>query len=329
MAAENKSTTPRPRLGRGLSSLISNSISSPPDGQYESHADPAGRSDLESASPSSAAQGVPVEIPMDDIGPNPYQPRRQFLEAELAELADSIRQQGIIQPLVVAPSDAPASGHAYTLVAGERRLRAARRTGLQAVPCVVRQATAQQMLEWALVENIQRTDLNPLERARAYREYLDRFSLTHADGAERLGQKRTTVTNYLRILELQDEVQGFVGDGALSFGHAKVLAGLIDHRDRQVQLAQRAVSERLSVRELERLAGASPAGEGSVKPKAESRPGKPPYIQNLEEQLTSTVGTRVTVHPGRARHTGRISVEYYSLEDFDRITATLGLKLES
>jgi ParB family chromosome partitioning protein len=178
------------------------------------------------------------------------------------------------------------------------------------------------MLEWALVENIHRTDLNPIERARAYRQYLDRFGLTQAHAAERLGQARATIANHLRVLDLHHDVRQLVADGKLSFGHARALAGLLDEPDRQLALAQRAVKQGLSVREVEKLVadGASP-----VRPASGESRAKPAYLRDVEERLTRAVGTKVSVQPGRRKHTGRITVEYYSLDDFDRIASALGL----
>lgn len=309
------------RLGRGLSSLIS---SSSPVASTPAEEDPHGRYES-TATPNTLTR----DIPIDQISPNPFQPRRQFDEDALTDLAASITQQGILQPLVVAPATADAD-RPYTLVAGERRLRAAQQAGLDAVPCVVRTPTRQQILEWALVENIQRTDLNPLERAQAYREYIDRFELTQAEAAERLGQARTTVTNHLRLLDLADEVQTLIRDGRLTFGHAKVLATLIGNPAPQTELAKRTVKDGLSVRQLEALVataqgGAKAPGDSPSK----TAPDKSAYLVELEEQLTRTIGTRVKIRPGRSKNAGRIIIDYYNLDDFDRIANTLGLELES
>ncbi|RPI62825.1 MAG: ParB/RepB/Spo0J family partition protein [Planctomycetaceae bacterium] len=313
----------KPRLGRGLSSLISNFVQ-----PYPQESAPATQSP-EAAGQAAAgtSQTSTAEISIDKITPNPYQPRREFNPDDLRDLAASITSQGILQPLIVAPhTDVPA-GDAYVLIAGERRLRAAKLAGLAVVPCVVRQATRQQMLEWALIENIQRADLNPVERAVAYRDYMDRFQLTVALAAEKLGQPRTTVSNYLRILELCDEIQTMLVSGVLSFGHAKVLASLAGDVDRQVALARRVMAETLSVRQLEQVVETITIGHAAVEPP------KPPkvkaaYLVDLEDQLTRTVGTKVCIQPGRAKNTGRIVIEYYSLDDFDRLCGTMGLTVE-
>ncbi len=324
MAASSKSTHARPRLGRGLSSLISASTPpAAPDGQYLSDPPPPVVEDPVTT-PAVQREATEVSLALADIAPNPYQPRREFNEDDLAELADSIAQQGIIQPLIVVNDNSPDTGQPYTLIAGERRLRAARRAGLDTVPCIVREASRQQMMEWALVENIQRSDLNPIERALAYRQYTDRFSLTHAEAAERLGQARATVSNYLRLLDLPDPCQELLSGGTLTFGHAKVLAGLAGRDKLQVRLAKKTAAKGLSVRHLEALVAAQTELAPTDPPKR-STPVKPAYVRDIEERLTQAVGTRVSIRPGRAKNSGRIIIEYYSLDDFDRISRGLGL----
>ena len=269
-----------------------------------------------------------LEIPLDHIQPNPYQPRREFDEADLAELTQSISRHGVLQPLVVAESADPAAERPYVLLVGERRLRASRQAGLAAVPCIVRSATPQQMLEWALVENIHRADLNPIERANAYREYMDRFDMTQADAAQRLGEPRATVANFLRLLDLPDEVQRLVGSPGLSFGHAKVLAALGSDAGRQISLARRCQKHQLSVRQLEALVAAERTGRKPDHPNGTGR-SRPAYLRDFEDQLTRAVGTRVLIRPGRAKNSGRIVVDYYNLDDFDRVVAALGARLDS
>jgi ParB family chromosome partitioning protein len=333
MAEKTHSAHPKRRLGRGLASLIKNSTVSTaedaPTGrtpiQVPVTAAPRLPADLQSQP---APDSPPLEVPIDDIAPNPYQPRRDFNSDELAELTASVSQQGVLQPLLVTPTIDAQADKPYILVAGERRLRAARQAGLHTVPCAIRNAEANQILEWALIENIQRTDLNPLDRARSYRDYLDRFSLTQAQAAERMGEPRTTIANYLRILDLPDHVQQLLAAGRLTFGHAKVLAALTDQPKKQLALAGKAAERGLSVRQLEALLAAEQRGDKPEAPTARSR-SKPPYVLDLEERLTHTIGTRVIIHTGRAKHTGKITIEFYSLDDFDRITAALGLAAES
>ena len=327
MSKDAKSTQPKPRLGRGLSSLIGNPNElTQPDSETEYQpvtsnlpAEPA----REINTPAIGAN----EIPADQISPNPYQPRKDFAEAELMQLAESIRQQGILQPLVVSLAK-PGSKTPYVLIAGERRLRAARQAGLDAVPCVVREASRQQTLEWALVENIQRADLNPVERANAYRSFMDRFGLSQADAAERLGQPRATIANHVRLLELNEDVQKMLSSGTLTFGHGKVLAGIVGRTKLQLAMALRVIAKGLSVRDLEGMVDREKPEDGKDR-RGRKRRAKAPYVVDLEERLSQAIGTRTTIVPGRNSHTGRIVVEYYSLDDFDRITAALGLREDS
>ena len=296
------------RLGRGLSSLIRT-------------AEPKEAQDA----PAPPTEAGSQEIPLDEISPNPHQPRRDFDSAELEELAQSIRQDGILQPLILAPANDDGAERPYVLIAGERRLRAARLAGLATVPCIIRQASDQQIAEWAVIENIQRSNLNPIERANAYRDVMDRFSLTQQQVAERMGQPRATIANYLRLHDLCDELQTMTADGRLTFGHAKVLAGLAGQEDRQRSLARRVVAEGLSVRKLETIINTTPA-----EPKPKSAPqAKPAFVRDMEQQLTEVVGTRVTILPGRSKNSGRIVVEYYNLDDFDRIAGGLGLSVQT
>ena len=319
-SSTKSSSRSRKRLGRGLSSLIGEAATAP-----QAEATSATETAAAPASEKHSPATQPSEIPVGQIAPNPYQPRREFTEEQLAELADSISQQGIIQPLVICPAADPAAKKPYVLIAGERRLRAAQRVKLDTVPCVIKEATARQMLEWALVENIQRIDLNPLERATAYREYMDRFELSHAQAAEKLGQARTTITNHIRVLDLHDDVQTLVANGRLTFGHAKVLAGLIDRPEQQLALARKAANLSLSVRQLEGMVASIQAANGEdgeeAKPKL-SR--KPAYIRDLEEQITRSLGTKVTIKTGRSKNTGRLMIDFYSLDEFDRIASLLG-----
>ena len=338
--AQNAKPSAKPRLGRGLSSLIVNSVEPMPTPTPPSAAvmQPVA---VTGAGPGSNVAVTPIaqvpadkpetagasikEIAVSRIVANPYQPRREFNPEDLKDLAASISQQGILQPLTVCTSTTDPTH--FVLIAGERRLRAAKLAGLGKVPCIVRSATQQQMLEWALIENIQRADLNPVEKAQAYRDYMDRFQLTVAQAGEKLGQPRTTVANYLRVMDLPDIIQGLLIDGTVSFGHAKVLAGLAGMPEKQIELARRVAAETLSVRQLEVLA------EHAVRPAASAieRPAraKAAYLKDLEEQLRRTLGTHVSILPGRSKHTGRMVIEYYSLDDFDRLCATMGIKVEA
>ncbi len=265
-------------------------------------------------------------IPTDKIGPNPYQPRAEFSQSALSELAQSISQQGMLQPLVIAPAPT-GNEHDYLIIAGERRLRAARQLSMETVPCIIRSATRRQMLEWALIENIQRTDLNPIERAQAYEQYIDRFNLTQAQAAERLGQPRATVANHLRLLGLHDKIKNMLKSEQLTFGHGKVLASLNDNHDKQIRLATRAAAVGLTVRQLEEMIS-SGASQKSIRPDAQKKSTKPPYIKDIETRLSSSIGAKVYIVQGRDRNKGRIIIHYNCLEDFDRIAETLGLEPE-
>jgi len=326
-AKKPRSATGKRRLGRGLSSLITNSTKTP-----EPETPPAHKPisipiapDIDAQAPQDTTRR---DIPVEQIAPNPYQPRREFDNEKLAELTASVREHGILQPLLAAPKGDNDVDTPYILIAGERRLRAAKLAGLASVPCVLREADSRQLLEWAIVENVQRTDLNPIDRAKAYRDYIDRFSLTQAQAAQKLGQPRATIANYLRLLDLSDDVQQLLLTGRLSFGHAKVLAGLAGRPAIQLALAGKAAARNLSVRQLEALVAAANIANTEA-PSSSRRNTKQPYILDLEQQLTQTIGTRVTIRTGRAKNTGGITIEFYSLDDFDRITRALGAKVES
>ncbi len=329
--AAKQAAQKKKRLGRGLSSLISTPTTTEETtpAKHKSISVPSAQTHDQAASPV-LETGKPADIRTRDISANPYQPRHEFKPDELNGLAASIREQGILQPLILVRTSDEAADQPYVLIAGERRLRAARQIGLTTVPCVIKDADQQQMLEWAIIENIQREDLNPVDRARAYRDYLDRFQFTQAQAAERLGEPRTTIANHLRILDLTDDVQKMLIDGRLSFGHAKVLAGLAGNPEVQLSLACKVAAGSASVRQLEELV-AQEQGKGD--PQAAAKTSKlktrPAYILDLEEQLTQVVGTRVAIQTGKKRHTGKIVLEFYSLDDFDRISQSLGLSIES
>lgn len=259
------------------------------------------------------------EINVDVISPNPYQPRTVWDQQELMSLAESIKSSGIIQPIIVRPTTG-----GYELISGERRLRAAKLASLETVPALVRQATDEQLLELALIENIHRTNLNPIERAKAYQRYLQTFSLTQAETAQRLGEDRSVVANYLRLLDLPDEIKQMLIDGQLSMGHARAILTLPTDELRR-KLANRAMAGRLSVREVERLVRKYLTGSGESKRAGRS---KPPHIVDLEQQLSRQFGTKVAIETRRNGQKGRIIIEFYSLEEFDRIMEVVGMGSE-
>lgn len=303
----------KPRhLGRGLESLMSPIIQA----QVGLAHDIAPVTDGSKMPPDKELRESFRRLRLSDISPNPYQPRASWDETELAELAESIKTSGLIQPIVVRPFE---SG--YQLIAGERRFRAAGLAGLDAIPALVRSATDEELLELALVENIHRKDLNPIERGKAYARYIEIFSLTQADAAGRLGEDRSVIANYMRLLDLPTEVQTMLVDGRLSMGHARAILG-VANEDLRRKLANRALAQRLSVREVERLVrsvqGGGSKGQGVVVEKA-------PHIVDLERRLTSALGTKVVIAAEKGGRRGKIVVEFYSLDEFDRITERLGL----
>jgi ParB family chromosome partitioning protein len=321
MATSAKVAKPvKSRLGRGLSSLIS--VSSPSD--VEEVASPARTAPapvMRSAEPAPqppSPTGSPLDIPLADIVPNPHQPRRQFTDATIAELAASIRASGLIQPIVVRKA---AGG--YQLIAGERRWRAAKVAGLTAVPAIVRDVDSFTQAQMALVENIQREDLNPIDRALGYRALIDQLGLTQAELAGRLGEDRSSIANFLRLLELAEPVRTLLRDGKLSTGHAKLLAGISDILEQQ-RLAELVVSQGLSVRNLERLIQEQPVtpppSKGGSTPTA--------HLQDLEKSLTRQLGMRVQVKSSAKKGKGKLVVHYSSLDQFDDLLGRLGIAAE-
>ncbi len=245
------------------------------------------------------------EIELDKIVPNEYQPRKVFDDEKLKELSDSIREQGVIQPVIVHRA-----GSGYQLIAGERRWRASRLAGLKTIPALVKEATKRELLEMALIENIQREDLNPLEAAEAYKRLQDEFKLTQEDLAKRVGKERSTVTNFLRLLNLPKEVKHELATGNLSMGHAKALLSLERARD-QIQAATAIAKKGLSVREAEALAARL------KNPPRERKARLGHELKAVEEKLKKALGTKVTI--ASKSKGGRIVIEYYSPEELDRI----------
>jgi ParB family chromosome partitioning protein len=247
---------------------------------------------------------------IEDLYPSPEQPRRKFGEAELAELADSIKVHGVIVPLVVRPR----REGGYFLIAGERRWRAAQRAGLHDVPVVVQEVDSQVAFERALVENVQRSDLGPLEEAAAFQRLVDEFGLTQDQVAERIGKDRSTVANAIRLLKLPPGVRQLVEDERLQMGHARALLGL--EEPAAIERAARAVVERgLSVRATEALVKKAKTPERRPKPK----PGKSASVRDLEERLTRSLGGPVVISEDEPGKAGRIEIRYLSLDHLDRL----------
>jgi ParB family chromosome partitioning protein len=283
----------RKALGKGLSSLIPSPITRIPE--------PAGHPPPQSQ--------TELRLEVSKIRPNPKQPRQGFDEAGLDELARSLRTQGVLQPVVVRPV---ADGR-FELIAGERRWRAAQRAGIHRIPAVVREVPDEHMLELALIENVQREELNPIEEAEAYRILIDDLQLTQNEVAERVGKQRTTVANSLRLLNLPQAVKDLVRTRQLSMGHARALLALEDPTS-MIALARRAVHEGLSVRAIESQAR-RPA---SSAPRA-GRPAKPtdPNVAAAEETLQRVVGTKVRI--GGNGKIGRVEIYYHSAEELQRV----------
>lgn len=246
-------------------------------------------------------------IAITELDRNPEQPRREFDEEALQALAESMKEAGVLQPLLVIER-----GGRYQIVAGERRFRAARLAGLTSVPCIVRDFTPQEQMEAALIENIQREDLNAIEEAAAVRQLMDRCGYTQEKAAKRLGKSRPAVANLLRLLSLPEAVKAQVTAGKLSAGHARVLAGLEDEK-LQLALAERTVQEGLSVRALEKLA-AQPAPMPRAKP--EPRP-LPLELQDMEGRLRDAFGVRTQIR-GNRKH-GKIILQYYNEDELERL----------
>jgi ParB family chromosome partitioning protein len=303
---------PTKRLGRGLSSLVSD---------VRHPTEEVAAEEIGVPEPALGGHGrLSAEVVSTEaLSPNPFQPREHPSDASLISLAESLRTSGMIQPI----SARRISGR-LEIIAGERRWRAAQMAGLGSVPVIVREATDREMLEMALVENIHREDLNAIDRARAYRHYCDRFDLTGEEVARRLGEDRSTVANYLRLLDLGDEIKGMVAEGKLSMGHARCIVGVPDAPSR-LRLAKATLAHGLSVRALESVARREKVGRERAEGAEVRRMEKTPHLRDLEERLGMATGTKVTIVEGHRKGTGRLMIEYYSLDDFERISALLGV----
>lgn len=337
----SKSTKAKPRLGRGLSSLISVSelpvevdvsipdrsstaiptstnTSSPPD-ERDAGFTSRDFADHHSETPHSAVKSGSVDVPIDRIVPNPHQPRKVMDDARLTELAASIRSTGLIQPIVVRAI----GPDRFELIAGERRWRAARLAELSTIPVLVRDVDGFTQAQMALIENIQREDLNPIDRAQGYRSLIDQLGLTQSELASRLGEDRSGIANYLRLLDLADPVKSMLRDGTLSVGHAKLLAGVSDPVEQQ-RLAGLCVTQDLSVRNLERLLQ-NPA---APMPERVNTAARSPHVLDLEKNLTRQLGMRVQVRTTSKKGRGRLVIHYATLDQFDELLQRLGVNSE-
>jgi ParB family chromosome partitioning protein len=284
----------RQALGKGLNSLLPARLKTPTP-----------------PPPEPSISALPTELPVARVKPNPFQPRRQFRDDALEELAQSIRVNGIIQPISVRKI-----GDEYQIIAGERRWRAAQLAGLTAVPVVVQEIADDKLLEIALIENIQREDLNPIELAEAFERMVTELGLSHEEIGRRTGKDRVTVTNTIRLLQLQPEVQQIVASGKLSAGHARALIAIKDP-DKQKNIAYSVIAEGWTVRQIEKAVKDVVRG-GADKPDKPPAPPVDPNVRAAIDEMQRTLGTRVRIFE-KKRGQGHIEIEYYSPDDLDRI----------
>ncbi len=307
----DKTGQQRRHLGKGLEALIG------PITRNASQSGKGGQSaDAPNFPPDKELQHLLRQISIDSVKPNPYQPRTTYNDENLRDLADSIRANGIIQPVLVRETEG-----GYEVIAGQRRLKAAKLAGLEDVPALVRDADDSEMLELALIENIHRTDLNPIERAKAYHNFLESFSLTQTEAAQRLGEDRSVIANFIRLLDLPEEIKRMLKDGSLAMGHARAILALPTD-DLRNKLANRALAGRLSVREVERLVRKALT---SPKDPSQNVIETPPHIIDLEKRLQDLLGTKVSIATRKQGQRGRIIIDFYSFDEFDRLTEKMGL----
>jgi ParB family chromosome partitioning protein len=281
------------RLGRGLDALLGGAA--PPE-------------------PAEKPGGL-AQVPLDEIEINPYQPRKDFDPEELAALKESLATHGLLQPVVVRQT-----GQGYQLIAGERRLRAAREVGWKDIPVRVVDFNDRQVFEAALVENIQRSDLNPIEKAQGFQQYVRQYNVTHEELAKKLGLDRSTVTNLLRLLELPPAVQDAVRLGQISNGHARALLAL-DDPERQAALCRDIIAKGLTVRAVEQLVKQAQASGAEDEPR-DRPPAKTSHVQSIEDELRQRFATRVEIHM-RGPDRGQIVLDFQSNEDFERLLELL------
>ncbi|WP_086314712.1 ParB family chromosome partitioning protein [Enterococcus sp. 7F3_DIV0205] len=264
-----------------------------------------------------------LEIPLNELRPNPYQPRKTFDEASLQELANSIQQSGVFQPIIVRKS----SVKGYEIIAGERRFRASKLADKETIPAIVREFDEEAMMQVAVLENLQREDLNPLEEAEAYDMLMKNLKLTQVEVAERLGKSRPYIANYLRLLTLPTQVKEMVQSETLSMGQARTLLGLKD-KDLILTLAKRVVEENLTVRQLEQIVNDLNENQGKKASKKEKKPikDKPYYIRESEDRLMDKFGTTVAIQEKEGK--GKIEIEYLSQSDLARILDILEIHFD-
>jgi len=299
-------------LGRGLSSLLGARLTA--DKKTKSGKKPA-------STPPPATAKAPNEVPVGKILPGAMQPRNGMDDDSLNELAESIRENGIMQPLVVRPREG-----GYELIAGERRWRAAQMAGLARVPIVIRDVDDRTALELALVENLQRENLDPIEEARGYAQLMEQFDLKQEEVAVKVGKNRATVANSLRLIKLPPEVQAYIRDGRLSSGHAKAILGLKNAKD-QIAAAKRAIKKELSVRQTEELVAAlGQAVPGKVRRGPAAKGAANTHILDLEGKLRDRLGTKVALRYRKGK--GSVDIKFFNDEDLQRILEALGIEAD-
>ncbi len=305
-------------LGRGLSALLSGNTPAAPEVPDPSKEVPY--PEVEGGQTAPKGEGGASELRMDQIQPCSFQPRKDFDEDALKDLAASIQSQGIVQPLVVRPVK-----KGYELIAGERRWRAAQLAGLTKVPAIIRKAEDREVVELALVENLQRENLNPIEEAIGFQQLIDQFKLRQDEAAQKVGKSRTAVSNALRLLKLPSQVQTFLKDGQISVGHAKVILGITDDSKR-VEIAKKVTKEGLSVRETETLVNEN-IGTSKVTPKVPPSPPKveplDPNLRSLQEKICQRFSTKVALKYNEGK--GSVEMKFFSDEDLERIIQLLGI----
>jgi len=317
------------RLGRGLSSLMATPVATETPAEAKA-ADPNTAETKPSPQPPEErtvdTDGL-RRLSVSHIEPNRHQPRQRFDPSAIRSLAESIKSEGMMQPVVVRPkSDAP---DRYELIAGERRWRAAQEAGLEQVPALVREIDDEKAAEWALIENLQREDLNAIEKAEAFQHLGDTFGLSHSEIAKRVGLERSSVSNLLRLLDLSDFVRDLVRENVLSMGQARAIAGLAD-TGQQRGLAERVVREGWSVRQVEAEARRlqQPATAREPSRSGVDTSGGSPLLSDLEKQIGEQLGTKVKIKAGRKKGAGTLSIDFYSLDQFDALLSRMDVKAD-
>ena len=290
------------RLGKGLEALLAMKSPEP-------------RNPVATSTGATPPVGL-QHLRLSEIRPNPYQPRKEFRLEELAELQASIKASGLLQPITVRPAP---NGSGFELIAGERRFRAAASLGWTEIPAVIRTIDDKTLLTLALIENLQRSDLNPLEEAEGYKRLVDEFALSHAQIGEVVGKDRSTVANLLRLLQLPAAVRRLLGDGAITLGHARALLGLGDERA-MIELARDAATNGLSVRDIERRVQAAPGSKRSAKAAAKKSASISTEARDIEDRLRRHLQTDVGVHLAKGKNTkGELRIHFYSNDDLARV----------